>query len=556
MKTATSQSSLFDLLVARLTTPPLLAGYSALVLLLLLSAMTRGMRQRITSGRWAGNKERHNARQAGLQQIYAADPGDVALHIGDSAGPQTVWIPHANCGIGVFGATGKGKSFSVFEPVLRSAIDQGFPAIVFDASGDHTRNQVAYALSQDYKVYFFAPGLPYSGSLNLLDFLENPQDSEMAEELAHVLRTNTQYQQTKGDPFFAPATDKLLKALILLAKDSPYPDIPMAFALLREPDLAQRLKAAQGLNLWAEIAATTLTSAADADRTVGGIVAGVSNLFDSLISARNLPCIIGQSTLPLDLEGKQMVILQYDGQRQAATAPLIAAAIHLLVKRNIGPHVRRSQPLVLSMDEFATSLYLPEVTKWVNLFRKYGLVTIAGIQSTAQLRALYGRETSDALMAGFVTRFIFNPNDPDTAFDLSKLLGETEIVTRTNSTTWSRGGRTRTVSEHLQRRSLLTPDEILRLPRGAAVLLNPEYASGGEANLPLRLRHIYVSKAEQAIQQDARELWDNVLCQRYTQRVQNLRQTLQNLDPPTALHQRQAVANMILPPIPQKAIKP
>lgn len=544
-------------LLEKVFTPPMIAACGFLALLIVLGPILNSLHhnQKITSGKWAKESERNNARKLGLEQLKAQQVKEVALYIGDPTDSKCLWLPNANSGIAILGATGKGKSHSAYNPLLRSAMEQGHAIELFDASGELAEIHVPQALELGYSVHFFAPGEEYSGVLNLLDFVRDETDSEGAEELGHILRTNNAEHNSKGDSFFGPATDATSKSAILMAKNSPYPDLPMAFSLLGVPDFAQRLKDADDIDLWAKVAATTALSTADSPRTVASIVAGVINMYQTLITARNIPCITGRSTIPLDLPPKHMVVFQYDQERQAACAPLVAAAIHMLTQRNIGPNAKYKVPLFLGLDEFATSLYLPKIAYWTNFARKYGLICALGIQSKSQLISLYGNDIANALMTGLTTKLMFNPNDINAAEELSKMLGEQEILLRRKSTSFSRDGRSRSTSEDLQKKALLSATEINRIPRGGAVFISPGFANKKEAGLPLLVEEIKVPQEQVDRNIAAQQRWCQVQRAEYTERVKEVKQILQPLSPADALQTRKSAAELILPPaMPQIAL--
>jgi type IV secretion system protein VirD4 len=543
-------------LLEKVFTPPMIAACGLLALLIVLGPILNNLHrnQKITTGKWAGRAEKANARKVGIKQMRNRNIKEVALYIGDPASPDCLWLPWANSGIGIFGATGMGKSHSGYNPLLRSSIEQGQRIMLFDPSGELAEIHVPQALEEGYKVHFFAPGEDYSGTINFLDFMLDPSDSEMAEEIGHVLRLNSTDHGSKGDPYFGPATDKTSKTVLLMAKDSPYPDIPMAFSLLRLPDFAQRLKDSTDVDIWAQVAATTAMAAADSPRTVAGFLSGVANMYETFVSARNLPCITGKSTIPLDLPEKTMVVFQYDQQRKAACAPLVATAIHLMVKRNIGTHNKHQVPLFLSLDEFATSIYLPEVVNWVNFARKYGLVSALGIQTKSQAVSLYGQETTKAMLAGLNTRLMFNPNDLDTAEEISKMLGEQEVMLWSNSTSWSSQGHSRGSNEQIHKKPLLTATEIRLIPSGGAVVFSPGCANRKEAGLPLYVPQIKIPKIQIDRNIASQKLWRSRMKKDYTERIMAIKKKLEPLSPKDVLLTRYSAAELILPPSPLQPV--
>jgi type IV secretory pathway TraG/TraD family ATPase VirD4 len=120
--------------------------------------------------------------------------------------------PDAQRGIAVCGGPGSGKTFSVIDPAVRSAINQGFPIILYDFKYPSQTSRIAgYAAENGYNVRVFAPGYPESDVCNPLDFLKEDTDSLMARQMAEVLNKNfsTGGANKSEDPFFTQAGDQL-----------------------------------------------------------------------------------------------------------------------------------------------------------------------------------------------------------------------------------------------------------------------------------------------------------------------------------------------------------
>jgi hypothetical protein len=126
--------------------------------------------------------------------------------------------------------------------------------------------------------------------------------------------------------------------------------------------------------------------------------------------------------------------------------------------------------VLLVLDEQANLGYLPELEAAVSYLQGSGTQILSAFQNIAQVHKTYGLETP--LLASFATQVHFRPNDQATAEHVAGLLGETTVMRRSASAevtplgTWK---STRTESE--SERSLMTVDEILRLPQTAALVL-------------------------------------------------------------------------------------
>ncbi|MGB3642702.1 MAG: type IV secretion system DNA-binding domain-containing protein [Rivularia sp. (in: cyanobacteria)] len=128
-----------------------------------------------------------------------------------------------------------------------------------------------------------------------------------------------------------------------------------------------------------------------------------------------------------------------DRNNRDIVGPLVAAILHMIVTRNVSRTVPRSDPLIVALDELPT-LYLPALVNWLNENREDGMVGILGYQNIAQLEKVYGKELTRAILGGTATKFIFNPQDPESAKLFSDYLGEMEIQFNSKSRSTGKGG--------------------------------------------------------------------------------------------------------------------
>ncbi|WP_008315637.1 type IV secretory system conjugative DNA transfer family protein [Leptolyngbya sp. PCC 6406] len=497
-------------------------------------------RQVLTSAKWAGGAEKRRAIKRAKKQMESDRiNNDVALWCGGnqrSLFPQLpLYVPDANQSAVVIGRPKSGKTFSAINPMLKSAIEQEMAIVLYDYKADDQGNggQMAYiatlAARHGYKGNVFAPGRDYTCVINPLDFLEDENDDTTAAVLAEVFHKNLKGDKSRGDEFFGPAGQRLIQALLQFAKATPYPDLAMAFSLVRLPQLPERLIYAdqQGrLPLAVRIAFSQIMQTAGAAKTTSGITATASDVLTRFMSQRILPSLLGETNISIELGRKELIVFQSDIFRQDVVNPLLAALINVVINRNFS--IQRQVPLVFSADEFPT-IYLPQCPTWPNEHRSKGFVGLFGFQSFPQIRDAYGREKTDVLLSGVGTHFWFNPGNRDTAKSYSDFIGETEITMQNKS--WSRqrggsGGRNRTISEQTRTRPLILPDEFTRFGTGECVFINPAYGNQHQANLPQHIDQITISQAEIALEQDCEDLWARKVRRSLVQREQRRRPPL------------------------------
>ncbi|MGB6298372.1 MAG: type IV secretory system conjugative DNA transfer family protein, partial [Rivularia sp. (in: cyanobacteria)] len=142
---------------------------------------------KVATSYWGGSREKSQAAKKAKKQISKPIRNSVGLYVGTPpyirnalqkqwykggllktkptntqqllSSNSTLYVPDAQRGIAVIGAAGSGKTFSVIDPLIRSAFDQGFPMLLYDFKFPaQTKRAVAYAMKRGYSVRIFAPG--------------------------------------------------------------------------------------------------------------------------------------------------------------------------------------------------------------------------------------------------------------------------------------------------------------------------------------------------------------------------------------------------------------
>ncbi|NET38956.1 MAG: type IV secretory system conjugative DNA transfer family protein, partial [Cyanothece sp. SIO1E1] len=315
-----------------------------LLLVGVFSMLGRRKKGKLATSHFGRNQEKSTARKRGWQQIKTPKKNAVCLYTTQpqrQSDAKPIYLPDAQRGIAVCGGPGSGKTFSIIDPLIRSSLNQGFPTIIYDFKyPNQSSRHAAYAARLGYKVRVFAPGFPESDVCNPLDFLRDETDAEMARQIATVMNKNFRLLGTQNtqDSFFAAAGDQLTEALLMLTKGTPYPDIITAQAILGLTDLGNRVATAaqaKKLNPWTQVSFNQLIGVKDAEKTVSGIVGTASDVFTRFMKAGVLGAFCGQTSLPLDLDGQELIIFGMDRQRRSVVGPLVATIMHMIVTRNV-----------------------------------------------------------------------------------------------------------------------------------------------------------------------------------------------------------------------------
>ena len=513
---------------------------TCLSVIVLLALLNPSSKPKLATARWASGREKHHANRRAKQQFEEQKFNKVSLTTGIPGHSNGQHLPDCQRGLSFVGAPGVGKSYAL-EPYVVSALVQGFPVIVYDFKYPSQTRKLAYiALQFGYRVGIFAPGYDTSDVCNPLDFADDAQDLTKLRGLAKVFNRNAGNSGFRmRNDFFDKSGDNLTAGCLSVAKGSDYPDLAMAQAVLRLPDLANRLRHADTLPAFTRMAFEQLISLTESEKTVASIIGTAQGNCNQFMAPSLLKALVGRTTMPLDLHGKQLIILGMDKERREAVAPLLASVLHLLVTRNVSKP--RQTPLVVSIDELPT-LYLPDLVHWINEYREQGLCLLLGYQNLAQMEKSYGREASKAIFGACATKIMFNPGEPESARLFSDYLGDEEICY--TETSRSRGGGRTSTSKQPQRRTrkLLTPDSFLRLPPGNAVVISPGVANKHQSSIPFKTR-IKVSPRIVKLLATSESAW---------KRLQPMlaKRNAQQLVDEAALQARLDLATMHIPPLP------
>lgn len=474
----------------------------------------------LSTGRWASNKDKKFACNRAREQIKSDRHDEIALWINQPTfeeakiknDSKTIYLPDMARGTSVIGGSGSGKSFSVVKPTLRASIAQGLPTILLDTDYPGLTKTIApLAEAAGYEVSIFAPGYPESSICNVLDFLKDHRDSTGASQVGKTLNKNFQGGDSKNkDLFFETAGELATEAALLLAKALKYPDILTAFTILKDEDMIARVRGVGKIDPWLTLAFGQLLSTAKSEKTIDSIRGTAAILFGQLMRPDILPALVGQTTIPLNITGKKLLIFGVKQDVRLAVSPLIASIIHALVSRNVLQG--RTEPLFLSLDEMP-SMYFPEIAEWLSEKRKYGLCTQIGYQSLGQLKKTYGPELADVIYTNTATKFFFNPQSIESARIFSETLGEVDVVYKTRNRTYGKN-RSRTRNETRTKKRLMAPDEFLNQAEGCCVLVSPGYGNQTERFIPVKFSPLTISQDELNIQSAVENEWSEFLAEK------------------------------------------
>lgn len=163
--------------------------------------------------------------------------------------------------------------------------------------------------------------------------------------------------------------------------------------------------------------------------------------------------------------GKSNLFITWREDMAEALKPLISAWIDALFVSILSMPEDEDRRLWAFIDELASLEKLASLEAALTKGRKHGLRVVAGLQSSAQLDDIYGRDTAQTLRSCFSSLVVLrgSKGDPKTCKDMSDALGQHEVI-RDRYSRSSGKHSTNSVSEEIKPENVVQPSEIASLP--------------------------------------------------------------------------------------------
>lgn len=148
-----------------------------------------------------------------------------------------------------------------------------------------------------------------------------------------------------------------------------------------------------------------------------------------------------------------------------AVRPLIAAWIGEAVSAALSQAPDPQRRLWLVLDELAALGRVQSLSSALTQGRKFGLCTVAGLQTVAQLKESYGQFGSQVLLSCFSSQLLLRAPDPDTARWCSDSIGQRHVIRKVSSESQNSGGGGKSESEQHAIEAAVLPSEMQNLPK-------------------------------------------------------------------------------------------
>jgi type IV secretion system protein VirD4 len=376
--------------------------------------------------------------------------------------------------------TGAGKGIGAVIPNL---LDYPGSAFVLDFKGETYAVTARARRGMDHDVILIDPfGITGAAThrLNWLDTLD-PDDPDVVSRAAGLADMLVVAEGADSESHWNDTARELLRGLLVYLAYLPVERRSMAelrrIVTAPEDDLADTLAdmlsdSERGHRLPARTAAVHLNRP---ERERGSVLSSVVRHTAWLDDPR-LCAALGHSDFSMaDLKRRSMTVyLAIPPDRLRVCLGFVRGFIGLALDGITAVPARPIHRVGFFLDEFGQLGRMDRLADSITLLRGYGAQLWVFVQDLSQLKAVYPRWQS--FLANTSQQF-FGTADYDTARYLSGALGQQTIRFETAGSSYSDQGLGKGASassstgEHLQGRSLLTPDEIMRLGPTRPIIL-------------------------------------------------------------------------------------
>lgn len=390
-----------------------------------------------------------------------------------------------NNNVAVVGGSGSGKSRFFVKPNILQA---NCNYIITDPSGELLADTGHFLESQGYEIKIFnLVEMAKSDCYNPFDYIRD--DLGVVMMVKCLIANTTPPGRKGGDPFWEKSEEALLQALcfyLIHHRPKKYHNFTTVMELLRAAvvdDANPNAKSSLD-RMFDDVEKIDPTSIAlkqyktfkmGAEKTIKSILISCSvrlTVFN-IKQIENLTC---RDTIELEKmgEGKKalfVIIPSADSTYNFLVSMMYSQLFETLYYIAETKFRDKCLPrrVRFLLDEFANIGEIPDFEKKLSTLRKYGMSCSIILQNLAQLKTMYKDDWQTIL--GNCDSFLFlGGQEYETVEYISKELGDSTIVVRDRNFSH---GKSKSSSQNYKatKRSLMTPDEVMRLPTDECILM-------------------------------------------------------------------------------------
>jgi type IV secretion system protein VirD4 len=443
------------------------AGGAAAILAL---AVARSLRRPLHgAARWASGAE---LARAGLR----ADRG---ILLGRAQGRPLVFGGAEH--VMLYAPTRTGKGVGVVIPNLLTWPDS---VVVLDVKRENWEASAGFRAAHGQQVLLFDPLDPdgRTARFNPLGHIDRADPVAVLDEL-QKLAVMLFPAPHNADPFWAEAARTGfigVGALVAETPERPF-SLGSVYAALTTGDpraaLSQAVEArrAQGRPLSRGAASALADFCSASDNTFASIKQTITSRMNLWLNPRVCAATDVSDFDLRDLRSRRMSLyLGVTPDNLARVAPLYNLLLQQLVDLNTRERPTRARhviPVLVLLDEFARLGHAGVIAHAFAYVAGYGLRLLPVLQSPAQLRAEYGADLAEEIIANCGAEIAFAPKELKVAQELSERLGTYTYAGRTTSRPAGLASGRRSHTDSDQRRPLMLPQELIQMPEDRLLVL-------------------------------------------------------------------------------------
>ena len=441
-------------------------GTGLLTLFIALGVATNQRRPLHGAARWA---REHEIRREKLRAPAGILLGAKAGRMLSFGGSEHVLL---------YAPTRSGKGVGVVIPNLLSWSSS---AVVLDIKRENYDATAGFRAAHGQRVHLFDP-LAADGRTaryNPLGHIDRHKPAQVLDELQKIAGMLFPAESARADPFWSESARTGfigVGAYVAETTDLPFTlgqvfrELTQGSPKLRFPTLiADHAKAGRPLSSGCVSALTDFCAASD------NTFASIRQTITSRMGLWLNPLVdTATSDSDFDLRTlrrvRQTIYLAASPDNLSRVAPLYSLLFQQLVDVSTRrrPTSEETGQVLLVLDEFARLGHAGVLAHGFSFVAGYGLRMLAVLQSPSQLRAEYGPDLAEEIVANCGVEIAFTPKELKIAQELSARLGDYTYEGRSRSrpSGLSSGRRSQTESE--QRRALMLPQELPADAQGSA----------------------------------------------------------------------------------------
>ncbi len=381
----------------------------------------------------------------------------------------------------LYAPTRTGKGVGVVIPNLLTWPDS---TVVLDVKRENWEATAGYRAAHGQRVLLFDPLDPEgrTARFNPLGHIDRVDPTAALDELQR-LSVMLFPTPLNADPFWAEAARTGLigvGALVAATADRPF-SLGEIYDELTRDDPRRRLPqemaalGATGHQVSQGCASALADFCSASDNTFASIKQTLTSRLNLWLNPRVCAATDASDFDLRDLRDQRMSLyLGVSPDNLARVAPLYNLLFSQLIDLNTRERPtadKHNVPVLVLLDEFARLGYAGVIAHAFAYVAGYGLRLLPVLQSPAQLRAEYGPDLAEEIIANCGAEVVFAPKELKVAQDLSERLGYATVPGRTRSRPSGLSSGRRSLSESDHRRALMLPQELIQMPANRLIVL-------------------------------------------------------------------------------------